>query len=306
MESSRKPLSGHARGRLSGAAVALEDAAAPLPGDTGPRLRRPAAFRDVRDSDCDLDSHHLRGRIPGWMFDFQVRLIDWQARAIAYTALLTDTYPAFEGVYPVRFDAEYPERVSRWKVLIWKYVTSIPHSIVLQFLWIGAFFASSSPGSRSCSPAVIPKGLHGFVVGVGRWQLRVQAYMLSLTDEFPPFSLSGNAGAAGRDTYVISSVIGGLLYRRLRGSAYSSSRSVVMPGADRFSVSYAALEGRQRRNDGARLARRTSPWYGRRTRRTASSRCLAPRDGQAFRRVPVGDRQRPESGPRACGSRTSG
>jgi len=36
-----------------------------------------------------------------------------------------------------------------------------------------------------------PKGLFDFVVGVGRWALRVQAYALLLvTDRYPPFSTS--------------------------------------------------------------------------------------------------------------------
>jgi len=182
----------------------------------------------------------VRGRIPGWMFDFQVKLMDWQVRACSYTLLLTDTYPAFEGVYPVRFDAVYPERVSRWKVLIWKYITAVPHYIVLEFLWIGAFFAVIAGWFCILFTGRFPKGLHGYVVGVGRWQLRFQAYVLSLTDEFPPFSLSGSAGAAGLDTYVISSVIGGLLTAASIGAIIVSA--IVMPGAKHVSVSYAALE----------------------------------------------------------------
>ena len=34
-----------------------------------------------------------------------------------------------------------------------------------------------------------PDGLRGFVLGVGRWWLRFQAYLLLLTDEYPPFTL---------------------------------------------------------------------------------------------------------------------
>lgn len=181
----------------------------------------------------------VRGRIPGWMFDFQVRLVDWQVRAFSYTLLLTDTYPAFEGPYPTRFDAEYPKRLSRWKVLIWKYVTAVPHFIVLEFLWIGAFLAVIAAWLCILITGRFPKGLHGYIVGVGRWQLRVQAYALSLTDEFPPFSLSGNAGTAGKDTYVISSIIGSLLF--LAGTGGAVIAATYQPPAERLDVSYAAL-----------------------------------------------------------------
>ena len=33
-----------------------------------------------------------------------------------------------------------------------------------------------------------PEGMHTFVVGVGRWSTRVNAYLYALTDKYPPFS----------------------------------------------------------------------------------------------------------------------
>ena len=83
---------------------------------------------------------------------------------------------------------------------------------MLQFLDIGAFLAVFAAWFCILFTGRFPKGLHGYVAGVGRWNLRVQAYMLSLTDEYPPYSLSGLAGSAGKDSYVISSIVGGLMF----------------------------------------------------------------------------------------------
>jgi len=150
----------------------------------------------------------LRARIPRWLFDFQVALLRWEIRALSYFALLTDTYPPFEGDYPIRLEVQYPERLARWKVLIWKTITSIPHVVVLVFLSIGAFFAVIIAWFAILVAGRFPQGLHGYVAGVIRWGMRVQAYLLSLTDEYPPFSLAADAGPGGRDSYVISSILG--------------------------------------------------------------------------------------------------
>jgi hypothetical protein len=121
-------------------------------------------------------------------------------------------------------------------VLVWKFITSLPHFVVLIFLYIGAFFAVIIAWFAILITGRYPRGLHGYVVGVGRWGVRVQAYFVSLTDEYPPFSLSGNAGKAGNDTYVISSVIGVLLFLAMIGGIVAA----VSCGAKRMDVSYAA------------------------------------------------------------------
>jgi hypothetical protein len=150
----------------------------------------------------------VRGRIPRWLFEFQVALNRWQFRAGSYFLLLTDEYPPFEGDYPIRYDVQYPERPSRWRLVVWKFITSIPHFVILFFLAFSlvpvtliAWFAILFTGR-------FPQGLHGYVAGILRWGARVQAYVLSLTDEFPPFSFSADAGPGGRNSYVFSSAIG--------------------------------------------------------------------------------------------------
>ncbi len=153
----------------------------------------------------------VRGRIPRWLFGFLVALYRWQYRALGYFLLLTDAYPPFEGDYPINFDVRYPERLIRWKVLIWKFITAIPHFIILFFLWIGALLVTILAWFFILVAGRYPQGLFDYVAGVIRWSARANAYFLSLTDEYPPFNLSATAGPGGGDAYLISSIIGFLL-----------------------------------------------------------------------------------------------
>src|SRR3990167_8221284 len=72
----------------------------------------------------------VRGRITRWLFDFQVAVNRWHARATGYFLLLTDAYPPFEGDYAIRYEVAYPGRVSRWRLVIWKFLTSIPRFLI--------------------------------------------------------------------------------------------------------------------------------------------------------------------------------
>ena len=95
--------------------------------------------------------------------------------------------------YPVDVRADYPERSSRlWAVLtiFWiKFLALIPHGIILIFLgiaqWVVAFVAQFAVAINGEYPA----GMHEFVTGVLRWQTRVTAFILSVDDRYPPFSL---------------------------------------------------------------------------------------------------------------------
>ena len=107
----------------------------------------------------------VSGRIPGWLFEFRVAVNRWQVRAGSFLLLLTDQYPPFEGDYAIRYDVQYPDRLSRWKLVIWKFITSIPHFVILFFLAFSlvpvtliAWFAILFTGRY-------PQGLHGYVAG---------------------------------------------------------------------------------------------------------------------------------------------
>jgi hypothetical protein len=135
----------------------------------------------------------FRMRYPRWWFDFARELTRLSARVGAYLFLLTDRYPSTVDEQAVHLEIDYPDverDLNRWLPLV-KWLLAIPHYIVLAILvaigvivWVIAWFAILFTGRY-------PRGLFDFVVGVGRWGLRVNAYaFLLVTDRYPPFSLS--------------------------------------------------------------------------------------------------------------------
>jgi ABC-type multidrug transport system permease subunit len=129
------------------------------------------------------------GRIPKWMFDASVNTLRWTSRLCAYALLLTDHYPSLEGEHPVSFDAEFEARPGRLGTFF-RIILVIPHLIVLSVLWIAFAVTNFIAWWAILIVGRYPRGLHQFGVGVLRWGTRVNAYMLLMRDEYPPFSLA--------------------------------------------------------------------------------------------------------------------
>ena len=130
---------------------------------------------------------------PRWWFNFALELERLNARVGAYLALLTDTYPSTTDEQAVHLEVDFPENVpqdlNRWLPLV-KWFLAIPHYIVLFFLSIAAAVVIIIAWFAILFTGQYPRGMFDFVVGVGRWGLRVQAYaFLLVTDRYPPFSL---------------------------------------------------------------------------------------------------------------------
>jgi hypothetical protein len=114
----------------------------------------------------------------------------WRVRALAYLMLLVDPYPPFgDAAYPAAVTVADPATPRDRLTIGLRILLGIPHFIVLALLvliwWITtiiAWFAIVMTGEY-------PSGLHGFGVGVLRWFMRVEAYMLLLVDDYPPFQL---------------------------------------------------------------------------------------------------------------------
>ncbi len=135
----------------------------------------------------------FRRRYPRWWFDFVRELTRFENRIFAYLALLTDQYPSTVEEQAIHLEIDYPEvkrDLNRWLPLV-KWFLAIPHYFVLGFLFLLTFFAVILAWFAILFTGRYPRGLFDFVVGVGRWGLRVEAYaFLLVTDQYPPFRLS--------------------------------------------------------------------------------------------------------------------
>ncbi len=97
--------------------------------------------------------------------------------------------------YPVHVTIPKPERSSRLLALatlvflVPKLVLVLPHLIILYVLGLASVVATIVGQIAVLITGQYPAGLFDVVSGIVRWQVRVNAYILGLTDVYPPFRL---------------------------------------------------------------------------------------------------------------------
>jgi len=127
---------------------------------------------------------------PAELWKLTAFYLRWRVRAVAYLTLLHDEYPPFgDGNYPVALTVSSPDAPRDRLSVALRPLLVLPHLILLWALGLGwavvtciAWFGILIFGSY-------PEPLYRFACGVLRWGARVEAYMLLLRDEYPPFSL---------------------------------------------------------------------------------------------------------------------
>ena len=153
----------------------------------------------------------VRGRPVRWIFDTLLAIHRFVYRSYTYFMLINDKYPPFEGDWDTLYEVERPERLSRWRLFIWKTILSIPHFLALAVVSFAVAVVVFIGWFAILFSGRFPKGLHDFVAGWLRWSARVSAYWMSLTDDFPAFGFSPEIGRGQNSTYVISCVVGVLI-----------------------------------------------------------------------------------------------
>lgn len=136
------------------------------------------------------------GRYPENFFEYQVKYLRWSWRVNARILNLSDGYPAF-GLdvedEAIEFEIPYKEESDRVTVLLrglFGFIfVYIPHGFCLFFLAIVSNLLVFVSWWIVLFTGKYPVDLFNFVLQVQQWSMRVNVYMMYLTDVYPPFSL---------------------------------------------------------------------------------------------------------------------
>ena len=141
----------------------------------------------------------LTGRYPQGLFNFVLGVGRWNYRVDGWLYGFTDRYPPFslgaEENHPIRLTASYPESSSRLLALLGllffipKVVLLLPHLIILYFLGTVSLVVVYLAFWAILFTGKYPRGLFNFAVGIERWRVRTDAWVLGLADSYPPLSL---------------------------------------------------------------------------------------------------------------------
>lgn len=115
------------------------------------------------------------------------RVLNWILDLVAYLALLTDELPG-QTKHPVRFQVERSGSPTTGSALL-RILYAIPSLIVLAILtFVGAIVWVIAAVLVIVNESY-PESLWRFLLGLVRWEAWLLAYLASLVDRYPPFTL---------------------------------------------------------------------------------------------------------------------
>jgi hypothetical protein len=127
---------------------------------------------------------------PDGLWRLSAFYLRWRVRSSAYTALLRDEYPPFgEAIYPVETDIPVPLEPRDRLTVAFRPILALPHLLLIWLLGIAWGVATLVAWFSILFTGRYPQRLYEFSAGALRWTTRVEAYLLLLTDEYPPFTL---------------------------------------------------------------------------------------------------------------------
>jgi hypothetical protein len=131
------------------------------------------------------------GRYPSGLWNFGVSFLSYSTRVSCYLYLLTDRFPPFGGGssgdgYPVQVSVDFPEHLSRLTTFF-RLIIAIPAYAVMYVLQLLGRLLALFAWFVIIFTGRLPKGLFEVMELPQRYQTRVTAYLMLLTDVYPWF-----------------------------------------------------------------------------------------------------------------------
>jgi uncharacterized protein DUF4389 len=131
------------------------------------------------------------GTMPEGLWKLGAFYLRWRVRAVAYLSLLRDEYPPFEDApYPAALTIAPPDAPRNRVTVAFRIFLLLPHLIVLGFLGVAWCMTTIIAWLSILFTGEFPRALYEFGVGMLLWTTRVEAYLLLLHDEYPPFAFA--------------------------------------------------------------------------------------------------------------------
>ena len=130
------------------------------------------------------------GSAPDGLMKLGAFYLRWRVRASAYVALLRDEYPPFgDADYPVEVELPVVPAPRDRLSVAFRPILVIPHLLAIWAIGIAWGVATIIAWFAILFTGRYPRALVRFASGALRWTTRVEAYLLLLTDDYPPFTL---------------------------------------------------------------------------------------------------------------------
>ena len=131
------------------------------------------------------------GAQPRGLFEFSAYALRWWVRVAAFLSLATDEYPPFgDGPYAAACAVEDPPASRDRLSVALRLLLALPQLVVLIAVDLAWFVVAVVTWVSVVLTGRAPAGAVEFSVGALRWTARVIAYLLLLTDDYPPFTLA--------------------------------------------------------------------------------------------------------------------
>jgi hypothetical protein len=128
------------------------------------------------------------GAHPPGLWNLAAYYLRWRVRAISYLTLLRDEYPPFaDSPYPATLVLAPPIAPRNRLTVALRIFLAIPQIIVVSLLGVAWAVTTIVAWVNLLFTGNYPRRLYQFGVAMLRWSTRVEAYVLLLRDEYPPF-----------------------------------------------------------------------------------------------------------------------